>query len=471
MPGRSRSKTTSVSPHVEKTSKSGKNGKNNNTDSHADGNSVNTQEKNVANDEPLEPATTNRPGTKEQPLHLPGFDRELIDVEKVPPRKEYKSRDSKRSHSKSSRDEVSSQGVDIAKILKQQTEILSKLFKARTPAAEGRAGPTQPSPPVTMQANPDSHQADPIIPDGDGQGPQPNNSNPPEPGAQGPELQDDGLVAALNLAFKVDPNSGNDIDPQVAQFIENCINLPSALDWEDMKIIRDIYKRPGNCPSVGVPSIPDAFSGLISPAGKSRDQAFCFQQSWVMASISAMGKIATDLKPFEMSEEVAWVRPVYVKVLDVIRMLSHLSVNEISKRRKEEIKIFLPKTYKKLANPKQDKAQIQLFGEELNEDVRGCEEEAKMTNKMKSMDFYQGRINPYKKPRNRGRSNYGTNNRQYGYWQNQNQNQQVHQFPLPPPSYQGFPQGHHNPGPPHYQFQPRPYHYRGRGQRRRGAKQ
>lgn len=62
--------------------------------------------------------------------------------------------------------------------------------------------------------------------------------------------QDEGLVSVLILTFKVDPNAGGEVDPQIAQFVENCLNLHSALEWEDMKIIREVHKCLGNCPSI-----------------------------------------------------------------------------------------------------------------------------------------------------------------------------------------------------------------------------
>lgn len=237
-----------------------------------------------------------------------------------------------------------------------------------------------------------------------------------------------------------------------------------------MVIICDVYKRPGNCPSIGVPSIPDTLTGTMSGVGKKRDQAFCFMQSWVMTAMSAMGNIANDLKPFEMDDKVPWARALYVKSLDVIRILAHLSVNEISKRRKEEVKTFLPKTYKKIANPKPQKVDIPLFGEELNEDVRICEEEAKMGNKLKSIDFYQERFIPYKKQRGNPRfQNHNNANRGY-YNRPPYHNNPVQQPPPQQFAYQGFQQPLPNFNTPPYRFPNRPFQYRGRGQKRRGAK-
>lgn len=153
-------------------------------------------------------------------------------------------------------------------------------------------------------------------------------------------------------------------------------------------------------------------------------------------------------------------------------MLAPLSVNEISKRRKEEVKVILPTQYKKIANPKPDKTKVKLFGEELNEDVKVCEDEAKMTTKLKSIDYYQGRFVPYKKQKGRGRyMNPSANDRQHGYWNaHYNQNQLMPLTP-PPTQYQCFQQAPPNFGPPQTQYQPRPYNYRGHGQRRTNAKQ
>lgn len=171
-------------------------------------------------------------------------------------------------------------------------------------------------------------------------------------------------MSTLNLAFAVDPNAGADIDNDVAQFIEDCLNLPAAIEWEDMKIIREVYKRPKNCPSIGVPIVPESLLATMSQARKDRDKHMGYIQAWAMRALSAMG----DLKPFKMNNTVPWVRSVYAKALDVIRILSHLSINEVSKRSKAGVKSLLPAQYKKLASPKPKEKEIQLFGDEIAED-------------------------------------------------------------------------------------------------------
>lgn len=470
MPGRSRSDSRSRSASGEKVKKNEKTGNVEKADSHSKPSSNDSQDKNGKPNEFTRPAVTNRAGTKEQPLSIPGYDTETGNFEELI-RKEQKAKESgRKSHSRSSKDSSSSQTLDIAKILRQQAEILAIVRpKPPVPATGARPGEVIANqPPVNQPVPPrqvvDAAQAGAVnqpdpIQIGDNQ--QPENQLVDEP-------QDEGIVAALNLAFKVDPNAGTNIDSQIAQFIENCINLPSAIEWDDMKVIREIYKRPGNCPSIGVPGIPDTLSATMSGVGKSRDQSLGFMQSWVMTAMSAVGAIADDLKPFEMDETVPWARAVYVKALDVIRILAHLSVNEISKRRKEEVKTFLPKPYKKIATPKPQKPQIKLFGEELNEDVRVCEEEAKMTSKLKSIDMYQGRFIPYRKPRGRSRfSNPGQVHQQHGNWGTHYNNQA--QMPPPPPMpYQGFHQPPPNVNTPPYRFPSRPYNPQGRGQKRRG---
>lgn len=361
------------------------------------------------------------------------------------------------------------QSLDIATILKQQAEILKLLHGNMEGRREQTTTPVQTNPVSTVHS----------VTHAEGQINQPPVNQPAaqptaDESVQGTEGhavqpdhdQDPGLVSALNLAFTVDPNSGSEIDDDIARFIENCLNLPNALDWEDMKIIREVYKRPKNCPSIGVPKVPDTLGITLSQAGKDRDKAMCFAQSWVMAGLSAMGKIASDLKPHEMDSSVPWVRPVYAKALDMIRILAHLSVNEISKRRKLEVKAFLPNQYKKLANPKPVVPEIPLFGEELSEDVRECDEQAKVANKLRSLEYYRGRFQPYRRKKGRSRfAGSAMSNRQYqDNWVGQQQPQQNQAQPFPN---QGFQQAVPPPAPPR-PFQYRPYRGRGRNQGRRG---
>lgn len=474
MPRESRSKSTSVSSDKKRARESDHTGIRNERNNGDKLDNVHPNDSgNQDNIIPRSPAVTGAPGTAIQPLQIPGYDSEKID-ELEPPKKVSKEDKDKernrRSHYKSSSSKDAAKNLDIEKILKQQDEILS-FFKANFPQrSQTSQSTTAPSiaiqsahsmTPAQGQTNqlPVNH-SEVTVTAGD------NRADLVTPGdIQLEPEQDPGLVGSLNLAFSVDPNAGEEIDKDIAQFIENCLNLPNALDWEDMKIIREIYKRPKNCPSLGVPKIPDTLGITMSQAGKDRDKAMGYAQSWVMAGLSAMGSIATDLKPFEMDTSVPWVRPVYAKSLDMIRILAHLSVNEISKRRKIEVKSFLPTQYKKLANPKPTVPEIKLFGEEISEDIRVCDEEAKVANKLKSVDFYRGRFQHFRTQRGRARvAGPAIANRQYqGSWVPQQQQNQGHQ------TTQDFHQGGQPPAPPP-QNQHRPYRGRGRGNRRRGAR-
>lgn len=165
---------------------------------------------------------------------------------------------------------------------------------------------------------------------------------------------DQGLVSTLNLTFAVDPNAGSEMDGYIAQFIENCLKIPVAIEWEDMKVMREVYKHPKNSqyPNTGAPMVPDSLSATMLQAARDRGKHMGYIQAWAMTALSAMGSLVSDPKPFEMDNNVPWVRPVYAKALDIIRILSHLSVNEVSKRRKAEVKTYLPAQYKMLATPK-----------------------------------------------------------------------------------------------------------------------
>lgn len=438
----------------------------------------NSKEKDLVpiDDTPKSPAITDRPGTIEQPLAIPGAEEDPKDTDKQSKKDSREKEHGKSKHSKSS-SHKDLHGVDLAKIIRQQTELLQALKAIPSAAGSLSSSSHTSTAPAVQQsvqqanrprgrvANQEQVVHDDVIMEQVIE-------NSALEGGENAENQDPGLVSTLNLAFKVDPNAGDDIDPDIAQFVENCLKLPAALEWEDMKIIRDVYKRPKNCPSIGVPKIPDSLERTMSQAGKDRDKYLSFAQSWVMTAISAMGRIVSELKPFEMDDTVPWVRPIYAKSLDVVRILSHLSVNELSKRRKAEVKNFLPAQYKKLANPKPAEPEIHLFGEEISEDIKACDEEAKVTNKLKSSDFIRGRYHPYRSQRGRSRNTGpAVLNRNYqANWNNQYQAAGQYQVPNNN-AYQGFQAASPPPQPPPYQFPNRPFRGRGRGQRRRGARQ
>lgn len=132
------------------------------------------------------------------------------------PKKDSK-RECRRSHSSSSYHK-DTHGIDIAKILKQQAEILQIIRPTKTVAV-----PTQKdSVPVTSaasgftQAINSNNQAqavqastDDVIDDQAGNV----DSNQAPTGAQ---QQDPWFVGVLNLAFAVDPNAGEEIDADIA---------------------------------------------------------------------------------------------------------------------------------------------------------------------------------------------------------------------------------------------------------------
>lgn len=246
-----------------------------------------------------------------------------------------------------------------------------------------------------------------------------------------------------------------------------------------MQAMRDVYKRPANCPSIGVPVVEKSILESMSGAAQDRDKAMKFMQGWVMTALSAMGSIADDIKPYELDDNCPWVRPIYAKMIDVIRILAHLSQNEIAKHRKTEAKSFLPKPYKRIAAPKVDSPGLKLFGPELAEDLKSCDEEAKMSNKLKkNVDFYRGRHQPYQ--RGRGRSRYNEPRQQVQY-QNQGQSSNPVQLPFQQPAQcpvqptQGFqqtlPLQQFQPVNYQPQYQPRFFRGRGRGGKRRGNRQ
>lgn len=100
---------------------------------------------------PKSPAKVNQPGTKQQPLSLPGYDEEPKNFDgntkKVPSEKEPR-----RSHSRSSSSHKDYQGLDIAKLIKQQAEIL-QAFK-NFPTAVSTMGKEKIVPASTVQSNP-----------------------------------------------------------------------------------------------------------------------------------------------------------------------------------------------------------------------------------------------------------------------------------------------------------------------------
>lgn len=248
MPRDGRSKSTLVSSEGRKGRRS-KNGSREKEPRH------NLKEKDVHSSHsdkvPRGPAVVNQPSAKEQPLSLPGCDdKSKNDNGKA--KKDSKEKDRK-GHSKSS-SHKDYQGVDIAKLMKQQAEIL-QIFKSMpsetSTAVQDSNVPVGLHQVTSIQVQCTHAQTHDQLPADEVTGDRARAAMPAAAVVQEEGRQDPGLVNTLNLAFTVDPNAGSEIDADIAQFVENCLNLPSAIDWEDMKEICDVSKRPKNCPSVG----------------------------------------------------------------------------------------------------------------------------------------------------------------------------------------------------------------------------
>lgn len=213
------------------------------------------------------------------------------------------------------------QGFDITTLIKQQLQLLQQLHaqhNAQNPATANTSASSTGHAPVQPAVNNDPH---PNL-DTTGQAGQVQNAAVPDE----PDL---GLANQLNLAFQVDPNMGPAVEASIAELIENCLNVPAATSRIEMQAMRDVYKRPSNCPSIGVPVVEKSILNSMSGAAQDRDKSMKFMQGWVMTALSAMGSIADDIKPYELDENCPWVRPIYAKMIDVIRILAHISVNEI----------------------------------------------------------------------------------------------------------------------------------------------
>lgn len=122
---------------------------------------------------------------------------------------------------------------------------------------------------------------------------------------------------------------GPAIETSIAELIENCLNVPAATSRLEMQASRDVYKRASNCPNIGVPVVEKSILNSMSGPGQDRDKALKFMQGWVMTALSAMGSNADDIKPYELDEKCPWVRPIYAKMIDVIRILVHLSQKKL----------------------------------------------------------------------------------------------------------------------------------------------
>lgn len=137
--------------------------------------------------------------------------------------------------------------------------------------------------------------------------------------------------------------------------------------------MRKVNKYPKNSPSVGV-AIDDTLMENMSDAARDRDKATRFL-GWLMAVISLAGSIANDLNPFEHDDSISWARTPYAKRIDLIRVLAHCRVNESIYKDKEP---FF-QSYKKLANPRREVPKKQLFGNDLADNLKSCEEDARIS--------------------------------------------------------------------------------------------
>lgn len=212
-------------------------------------------------------AVTNQPGTSGQPLCYPGIDMPVLTKELPFTTTEAVFSENSLPINTQGVNVPQMQGFDIALLLRQQMELLKQLQPQWAAAVTlppsrsittpifslGQGVQTSTSASVPVSNNNTSQSRQNIA----------NVSVSASPAAAGnvqnqPVVSGDdqvGLISALNNALATDTSIGEELDPDIAELIENCLNLPNATPWDEMQAIRDVYKCPSNCPSLVVPLV------------------------------------------------------------------------------------------------------------------------------------------------------------------------------------------------------------------------
>ena len=216
--------------------------------------------------------------------------------------------------------------------------------------------------------------------------------------------EEDSAWAAWTSEITLDLTVGENIHDKLQAFFDERMTKPLNLENANKK--GESYKRPNNVNWLKVPEVQDTVWLGLPGKVRDNDMAKRKQQEMFMKMLTAMLKVAEQLKAKEKSEK--WVLEPMRQLADAFAFASYINRYVLIKNRREEMRPHLPVEYRRLANDSNSPSASMLFGDDLDGALKSMEQSAKFVKKMSDNKRYHN--SDSFRGRGRGRGSYINNN-------------------------------------------------------------
>ena len=196
--------------------------------------------------------------------------------------------------------------------------------------------------------------------------------------------EEDSAWAAWTSEIALDLTVGENIHDKLQAFFDERMTKP--LNLENANKRGESYNRPSNVNLLKVPEVQDTIWLGLPGKVRDNDMAKRKQQEMFMKMLTAMLKVAQQLKAKEKSEE--WVLEPMRQLADAFAFASYINRYVLIKNRREEMQPHLPVEYRRLANDSNSPSASMLFGDDLDGALKSMEQSAKFVKKMSDNKRY-----------------------------------------------------------------------------------
>ncbi len=185
----------------------------------------------------------------------------------------------------------------------------------------------------------------------------------------------DNFLEDLQSFYKETEIEGAPVSTEIAPIINRGLRVMGQQDA--MKKLRDTYSRPSNVGNLKIPKVNPIVWKTLSTKGKCVDAAIQKSMSKFSAAITPVVKqidlLATHKKEVKRHPVLQEMKQL---TMDAMHMLSH-AVTSSNQMRKDAVKSELHPKFQKLCNPDHAVSETQLFGDQLQSELKDLDEEKK----------------------------------------------------------------------------------------------
>lgn len=225
------------------------------------------------------------------------------------------------------------------------------------------------------------------------------------------DSSEDELFKELKIFFADSEETGPDIDSNLSKILNH--GLRSLAQTENVKKLKEKYKRPGNVGNLQVPRVAPVIWRNLTEKGKSVDAAV---QKTVAKFLPGITPIIRQLDLLAQNKKEVKKNPILQEIKkltsDAVQTLTH-AVSASNQMRKDAIKSELDSKFHGLCEPSHPVSEKQLFGEKLSTELKELDDTKKFFLAKRSSGFQRDKRHTSFKPKYQEdfRKGYGKNHK------------------------------------------------------------